>query len=186
VNHFSQSGVSRRPHFSAFLSDDYDAAAGGDDAADLGDGALDIDGVFEGFGGVSGVESAIAERQVGEGTGARLDGGRGEPEHGLGEIQPGDLGTRMALGEHAGEPALAAAGVENALPGQVAEELQDQLDVVDARVDGGGEMLLVARGLLEGVADPPAQIRAQGLGLFLPPKEVHARVRKMGRPVLFE
>ena len=86
----------------------------------------------------------------------------------------------------AGEAAFAAADIEHALAAQVAEVVADQLDVVDAGIDGGGEMLLVGGGLVEGGLDAGAQLggelRARGLGKQALP--VHARVRKMGRPSL--
>ncbi len=90
--------------------------------------------------------------------------GGDELEHRLGEVQAPDFGGGVALGEDAGEAALAAADVEDAAARQVAEEFEDELDVVDAGIDGGGEVLLVARGFLEGSADAAAQIRRQ-LGL---------------------
>ena len=44
---------------------------------------------------------------------------------------------------------FAAAHVEDAPAAQIAEVLPHQLHVPDARVDGGGEALLVAGGLIE-------------------------------------
>ena len=49
----------------------HDSAAGLDDAAHLGDGALDVDGVFERFGGVGTIERRGAEGQRGAACRAR-------------------------------------------------------------------------------------------------------------------
>src|SRR5206468_13131466 len=84
-----------------------------------------------------------------------------ELEHLSGNVQPPDLGLRMALLQHAREPALAAADVQHALAGEIAEILQDQLYVKNARVNRGGKVFFVARGLIEGRADAVPQFRRE-------------------------
>jgi len=117
----------------------------------------DLDGVLQALGGIGAVEIAILEGQFGHGTGARVDPRRDVAQHLLADVQAPQFGLRLLLLEDARETALAAAHVQHAPAGKIAEMLLDQLDVIDAGIDGGGEMLLVVRGLLEGVADPPAQ-----------------------------
>ncbi len=61
--------------------------------------------------------------------------------------------------------------------------------MIDARIDGGGKMLLVARGFIEGAADLLTQLGGQLCvrGRFREPAPpVHARVRKIGKPSFSE
>jgi hypothetical protein len=55
----------------------------------------------------------------------------------------------LLLFQHARESALAAAHVQHALAAQLAQMIPDQLHVVDPRIDGGREVLFVARGFVE-------------------------------------
>ena len=77
----------------------------------------------------------------------------------------------MTVEQDTRETALAAADVQHALAGQVAKVLENQLDVIDARVDRGREVLFVLRGLVKRGADAFLQIRSQPLGLRLPPQQ---------------
>ena len=63
--------------------------------------------------------------------------------------RPQNSAARFLLLEDAREAALAAAYVQHAPAAQIAQVFADQLDVIDARIDGGGKMLLVARGFVE-------------------------------------
>ena len=72
----------------------------------------------------------------------------------------------------------------------------------NARVDSGGEMLLIVRGFVEALADLTAQVIGEGRRLFggitgrdrrlgglsretfKDSPQAHERVRKMGRPIL--
>jgi hypothetical protein len=56
-------GFQAAPVFGVLVDDD-EAAAGFEDAAEFGDRAFDIDGVFERFGGVDGVERRGGEWEV--------------------------------------------------------------------------------------------------------------------------
>jgi hypothetical protein len=56
------------------------------------------------------------------------------------------------------------------LPGQRAQVLADQLDVINARIDGGREMLFIARRLVERGANARAQLGS----------ELRARAAKTG------
>ena len=86
------------------------------------------------------------------------------------------------------EAALAAADVEDAPAGQIAEVIANQLDVIDARIDGGGKVLFVARGFVERGLDAGAQLggelraRLSGKERFQFNATPYARVRKIGRP----
>jgi hypothetical protein len=71
---FPGGGIEAAPVFGVFI-DDGEAAAGLEDAAEFGDGGFDIDGVFEGFGGVDAVEGVVLEGEGQEGTGDRLSAG---------------------------------------------------------------------------------------------------------------
>ena len=92
---------------------------------------------------------------------------RHKTEHLLGDVESPNLGPGVPLLDHASEAALAAAHVENAAAAELAQVFQNQGDMVDARVNGGGEILLVTGGLIEAGADPPAQLRAQDNGATL-------------------
>ena len=100
-------------------------------------------------------------------AGARVDVARHKMEHLLGHVESPNLSPGVVLPDHAREAALAAAHVKNAAAAERAHVFQDQGDMVDAGVNGGGEILLVTGGLIEAGADPPAQLRAHGNGATL-------------------
>ena len=81
-----------------------------------------------------------------------------EAQHLLGDIQPPKFGLRLLLVEDAREAAFAAAHIEHALAAQFAQMLADQFDMINARVDGGREMLFIARGFVEGGLNARAQL----------------------------
>jgi len=59
----------------------------------------------------------------------------------------------MTILEHAREPALPASHVQNSPAGQIAEVIENQLDVVNAGIDGGREIFLVRGGVVEVLDD---------------------------------
>ena len=66
-------------------------------------------------------------------------------QHRFRQIHRDDRGGRLALLDDAREASLAAADIGDALAGQIAQVFQYQLDVPDARIDGGRVMLLIRR-----------------------------------------
>lgn len=76
-----------------------------------------------------------------------------EAEHGFRKVEGDDVGGGVAFEEDTVEAAFAGTDVEDAAMVEVAEGIEQKLDVVDARVDGGGEVLLIACGFIEGTAD---------------------------------
>ena len=117
VNQRSHSGVLRRPQCSAFLSMIDDAAAGLDHAAHFGDGAIDFDGVLQGFGGVGGVEGRGGERQLGHRAeppvACRRERSAAWPRR---DVEREDSRRRGLLSQQSpGEPPFAAADVEHAV-----------------------------------------------------------------------
>ena len=114
-----------------------------------------------------------------------------EAQHRFGDVEPPQFGLRFLLAKHTREAALAAAHIEHPLPAQRAEVFANQLDVVNARIDGGGKMLLVARGFIERGLDPGAQLRGELRAGFsgkepLPVQcQAYARVRKIGSPTFW-
>ena len=135
------------------LVDNDDAAAGADHTAHFGYCGFDVDGVFQRLGRVGGVECVVREGEGRHRAAARTDTGGYTAEHGFGQVKRSDAGVPMIILQHASEAAFAGAHVEDAPVIQFAEESQDQLDVEDARIDGGGEVLLVRRSLIEAAAD---------------------------------
>src|ERR1051326_7775302 len=125
------------------LVDDRDPASRLDDPADLAYRGVDLHRMLERLGGVSGVKPAVLERQRGHGTGSRMDSRRYELQHLFRDVQAPDFRAGVLLLEDARKAALAAAYVEGALARQVAEVLEQQLDVIDTRIDGGRKMLFV-------------------------------------------
>ena len=102
------------------------------------------------------------------------------PQHGFGQIEPDDRRLWITLGQHAREPALAASHIQHALAVEVAEIIQDKLDVVNPRIDGGREILFVGGRFVEVLDD-----LTQGNVRQLYPLPKHQpRVRKIGSPVL--
>jgi hypothetical protein len=97
-----------------------------------------------------------------------VDAGRDVAEHLLGDIQSPDFGRGLLLLKDAGEAALAAAHIEHPASAKVAEVLADEFDVIDARIDGGGKMLFVARRLIEGALDAGTEFGGE---LFAPLSE---------------
>ena len=175
------------------LVDDGDPAAGLDDATNFSDRFFDFHGVLERFGGVSAVEEIVGEGELGHRSGAGMDAFGDEAEHSFRDVEAPEFGLRLLLVEDAGEAALAATYVEDALAGERAEVLADELDVVNARVDGGGEMLLIGGGPVEGRLNARAQLGSElraflcgeeALPIQALPFQSQARVRKMGRPTL--
>ena len=110
---FPGGGIEAAPVFGVFI-DDGEAAPGHEDAAEFGDGGFDIDGVFEGFGGVDAVEGVVLEGEGEEGTGDAAQIRTGELEHRDGEIHGDDGGFGILFADDAGKAALAATGVEGA------------------------------------------------------------------------
>ena len=105
--------------------------------------------------------------------------------------RPQSSACGLLLVEDAREAAFAAADVEHAFAGEIAEVLADQLDVIDPRIDGGGEMLFVARGFVERRLDAGAQLGGELRGRRGFAEQTsrrqsitYARVRKIGRPSL--
>jgi hypothetical protein len=152
--------------------DDRDAAAALHHAAQLGDGGVDIHGVLQRFGGVGAVEALGAKGQGSHGAGAGVNTCWNMAQHCLGQIEGDDRRFRIALLENPREAAFAATHVQDALAVQIAEVFDQELNVVDAGIDGGGIMFLVSRRFVEEADDFPEWRGHQ------------ARVRKMGSPVL--
>src|SRR5262249_39227157 len=69
------------------------------------------------------------------------------------DVDRADGGLRVPVVEDTDKASLPAADIEDALACQVTEKIEDQLDVVDARIDGGWEMLFVGGVAVEGGAD---------------------------------
>src|ERR1022692_4956640 len=83
------------------------------------------------------------------------------PRYLRGDIEAPEFRARLLFLEHAREATLAAAHVQHAAAGEIAQMIADQLDVIDARIDGGGKMLLVARGFVERGLNAGAQLRGE-------------------------
>jgi hypothetical protein len=67
-------GLEASPGFRVLIDND-DPAGGLDDAAKLGDGEVDIDGVFEGLGGVGSIAGFGREREGGHASGHATNAG---------------------------------------------------------------------------------------------------------------
>ena len=87
---------------------------------------------------------------------------------------------RTTLGEHARKAPLAASGIQNTLAAQIAEVFENQLNVIDPRIDGRWKILFIGRCFIE-VLDDIAQWNRRRLWLL---PEHQPRVRKIGSPVL--
>src|SRR5215831_11569937 len=81
-----------------------------------------------------------------------------EAQHLFGNVEAPVFGLGSLLAEDAQEAALAAADIEHALAAQISQVLADQLDVVNAGIDGGWKMLFVARRLVERRLNAGAQL----------------------------
>src|SRR5437762_2578356 len=92
---------------------------------------------------------------MGHGTSAGRHGGSHKAQHGLGEVETADSCLWMPVVQHPSEPAFAATYVNHALPGEIAEVVEDQLYMIDTRVYGGWKVLLVGGRLVEMLNDPP-------------------------------
>jgi len=55
----------------------------------------------------------------------------------------------MPLPQHSREPALAAAHIQHAPAREIAEVFQNQPDMINARIDGRREVLLIGRCLVK-------------------------------------
>ena len=118
--------------------------------ADLRDGPFNFNRMFKRLGGVSAVEKIAFKRKVGHGAHARANACGGEAQHLVGDVQAPQFRLRVLLQQGAGEAAFSAAHIEHALAAESAPVLANQLHAVNARVEGGREMLFVTRGLVEG------------------------------------
>src|ERR1035437_7036916 len=143
------------------LIDNRDAPAGLYHAADFAYRLCDLHRMFQALGGVGAVEEAILEGQFGHGAGAGVNPGGDIAQHFLGDVQAPQFGARFLFLEDARETALAAAHVQHPPAGQIAQMIVDQLDVIDARIDGRRKVLLVARGFVERGLDAGAQLRGE-------------------------
>src|SRR5206468_3629813 len=94
-------------------------------------------------------------------SGARMNACRDVLQHLLGDIESPHLRFRIALFEDAGEATLPAADIERALSGEIAQMIEQQLDVIDPRVDSAREVLLISRRLVERLPDTLFQLRRQ-------------------------
>jgi hypothetical protein len=157
---FPGGGIEAAPVFGIFV-DDGEAAPGFEDAAESGDGGFDIDGVFEGFGGVNAVKGVVLEGEGEEGTGDAGQIGTGELEHRDGEIHGDDGGLGVLFTDDAGKTSLAATGIEGAAGAKGSEGFKHEADVGDAGVDGGREMLFIGGGILKGTPDLGGEIRRE-------------------------
>ncbi len=173
------------------LVDDDQTSPGFQHAAHLSDRDVDCDGVFQRFRGVDAIERIGGEGKVSHRAGAWGDALRHKVQHGFGEIE-GDYGRLgVPVMEDSGEAAFAAAVVQNSAAGLDSEPIQNQLNVINARVNGGREVLFVGGSLIEGTADlakgsVPFRLRSAEQ-VFEPGLHAgldYARVRKMGRPTL--
>ncbi len=127
-------------------------------AADLAHGFVDFDRVLQAFGSIGGIESGVRKRQLGHRTGAHADARGREAQHLERQVQPADFGRRLLVVQNAGEAAFTAAHVEHSPPGQFAQVPANQLHMINARIDGGGEVHLIAGGPVERGADAGAQL----------------------------
>ena len=93
--------------------------------------------------------------------GLRVNTRGNEPQHLLGDVESPDLRAGLLLLEDPREAAFSAAHIQYALPPQIAQVIADQLYVVDARIDGRGKVLLVARRFVERGLNPRAQLRGE-------------------------
>ncbi len=126
---------------------------------------VDFHGVFQGFCGVGAIEIPVFEGKLGHGAGAGVNAGRDMAEHFRRDVQAPDFGFGFLLVEDAGEAAFAAADVEDAAAAEISQVVADELDVIDAWVDGGREMLLVRGGGIEGRLDAGAELGGE-VGAF--------------------
>jgi hypothetical protein len=74
------------------------------------------------------------------------------PKHRFGEVKTDDVCSWIAIFDRPGKPAFAAPNVRHALAAQIAKESQNQLDVIDPRIDPRGKMLFIRGGFLETAA----------------------------------
>lgn len=156
------------------LVDDDDPAAGLDNSADFANGALDVDCMLERFRGVGEVEAVVRERKRGQGCGGSLDTLGDMAQHSGGNVDAEGFHVWVDFAEDARESALTAAGVENTTMVAVAKVAENELNVIDTRIDGGRKMLFVAGRFVEGLADASLELRSQ----------FHGLVRNNGRPTL--
>ncbi len=164
------------------LVDDHDLTTRLDHATQVGHRRLHVNRVLQRLGSESAIESSWPKRERGERALTAFDPFGNKMEHRRRQIEGRESRLRKAFLQNARESAFAAAGVERAAAVQIAEELDQQLNMIDPRVDGRGKILLVLGRFVE-MFDDFAQIRRRRLPL---PECAHqARVRKMGRPALF-
>src|SRR3954463_7023318 len=78
---------------------------------------------------------------------------RDKPQHGLCQVKPYDLRARMLVLQESRKSALSAPNIDSPPAGKIAEIFKDQLNVVNPRVDGGREMLLVSGRFIEASPD---------------------------------
>lgn len=135
-------GLKTPPVLGVFVDDD-EFAAWFENTAEFGDGGFNVHSVFETFGGVNEIESIAGKGKAGE-SGAKRQACFGRcAQHGESEVEGDDAGRGVALEKDTGEAAFTATGIEKQPAVQRAEIALQELDVIDARVDGGREMLLI-------------------------------------------
>lgn len=149
------------PPLLGIFIDHGDAAPGLHHPAQFRDGAIDLDGVLEGFCRVSAIEEIILKRKLGQGTRAPVNSFRDKPKHLFGDVQPPKFRLRLPLMEYSGKASFATAGVKHPFPTKLSQMLTDELHVMDTGIDRGGKMLLVTRRLVERRLNLSAQLRSQ-------------------------
>ena len=112
-----------KPESSAFpnvgvLVDDHELAAGLHDPAHFIYGALDIDRVFQRFGGICEVERRVGKGQFGHRSRSGMNTGGNEPEHLLRNVQPPDFRFGVPFLQNPRKPPLAAPDVQHTFIGQ--------------------------------------------------------------------
>ena len=140
------------PMFGIFI-DDHQFAAGLEHARKFSHGRVDVDSVFETFGGVDEVEGIVSKRVLSEGAADGRKGWLCTGEHGQCQIQSDNFGVGILVDQDTGKAAFAATGVEGKLAVHVPEEAGDHLHVVDARVNRRGEVFFVTGRFLKALPD---------------------------------
>ena len=95
-------GLEAAPVFGVLVDDD-ELAAGLEYAGEFGYRSINVNSVFEAFGGVDEVEGIISKRVLGEGATDWRERRLRVGEHGQGEVEGDDFGVRVLVDQNAGK-----------------------------------------------------------------------------------
>ncbi len=122
---------------------------------------FDIDRVLQRFGGVDAVKSSVRKRKFAHNAGNSIDPRGHRLQHPLGYIQTCKPGRRIPLQDDPGIAPLTAADIQNSVIVYRGEMPEQNLNVLDPRIDAGREVFFIPRRFIETLADVAAQLIVQ-------------------------